>query len=84
MRAAAPDGAAIGAIERAERSLNGSRDPDWNLFTVIVKEITGGDPGVQRGLNKMWADRENWPDGKAKSFRIPPAVTEFIGKAMGR
>ena len=49
-----------------------------------MKEITGGDPGVQRGLNKMWANRENWPDGKAKSFRIPPAVTEFIGKAVGR
>lgn len=151
--------AAIGAIERAERSLNDSRDPDWSLFTLIVKEIemqndadwtkkyysedarakvderrplwspelqakvsrqwsdliadieaavdrredpssaaaqslaarwkdllagfTGGDPGVQRGLNNMWADRENWPEGEAKSFRMPAAVTEFIGKAMG-
>ena len=151
--------AAIGAIERAERSLHGPRDPDWNLFTLVVKEIemqndtdwtkkyyseearakvderrplwspelqgtvsrqwsdliadieaavdrredpssaaaqaltarwkdllagfTGGDPGVQRGLNKMWADRENWPEGEAKSFRMPAAVMEFIAKAMG-
>ena len=47
-----------------------------------MKEITGGDPGVQRGLNKMWADRDNWPDGEAKSFRMPAEVTEFIMKAM--
>jgi DNA-binding transcriptional MerR regulator len=151
--------AAINAIERAERSLDGAREPDWTLFTLVVKEIamqddtdwtkkyysddahakveerkprwspelqekvsrqwseliadvetavrlgenpsgamaqslaarwkellagfTGGDPGVQRGLNKMWADRDNWPDGAAKSFRMPAEVTEFIVKAMG-
>lgn len=151
--------AAIGAIEKAERSLNGSGDPDWNLFTLVVKEIevqnvadwtkkyysdearakveerkplwspelqakvsqqwteliadveaavkrredpssaaaqslavrwkellagfTGGEPGIQRGLNKMWADRDRWPEGPAKSFRMPAEVTEFIAKAMG-
>jgi hypothetical protein len=30
----------------------------------------------------MCADRDNWPEGPAKSFHIPAAVTEFIGKAM--
>jgi DNA-binding transcriptional MerR regulator len=151
--------AAINAIERAERSLDGAREPDWSLFTLVVKEIAmqdeadwtkkyysddarakvadrkplwspelqakvsrqwselvadveaavgrgedpsgataqslaarwkellagfiGGDPGVQRGLNKMWADRDNWPDGAAKSFRMPAEVTELIMKAIG-
>jgi DNA-binding transcriptional MerR regulator len=151
---------AIIAIERAERSLDGTQEPDWTLFTLVVKEIemqddadwtkkyysegarakvderrplwspelqervsrqwteliadveaalarkedprgasgqalaarwqdllagfTGGDPQVQQGLNKMWADKANWPEGEAKSFRMPAAVTDFISQAMGR
>ena len=151
--------AAINAIERAERSLDGAREPDWTLFTLVVKEIamqndtdwtkkyysddarakveerkplwspelqarvsqqwselvadveaavrrredpsgataqslaarwkellagfTGGDLGIQRGLNKMWADRDNWPDGDAKSFHMPAEVTEFIMILVG-
>jgi MerR family transcriptional regulator, thiopeptide resistance regulator len=151
--------AAIVAVERAERSLDGN-EPDWKLFTLVVKEIemhddndwtkkyysesakdkvnarralwtpelqeratrdwtqliadvqaavarnenpasdagqllaarwrellagfTGGDPEIQQGLNRMWADRDNWPAGKAKSFQIPSEVTDFIHRAQGR
>ena len=150
--------AAIAAIERAERSLDGTNEPDWKLFTMVVKEIemhndndwtkkyysetakmriearralwtpelqeratrdwtqliadvsaaaargedpsgdagqrlaarwrellagfTGGDPEIQQGLDRMWADRSNWPEGKAKNFQIPTEVTEFIGRAL--
>jgi len=49
----------------------------------LLAGFTGDDPGVRRGLNKMWADRENWLEDEAKNFRMPAAVTEFIGKAMG-
>ena len=152
--------AAIAAIARAERSLRPDREPDWNAFTTIVREIemqnntewgkkyyspeaqakldelkkqrpwspelqeqvtkdwtalladveaalakghdpasanaqalaarwralvagfTGGDPEVQKGLNKMWADKANWPEGDAKRFHIKPEIQEFIVKAM--
>jgi DNA-binding transcriptional MerR regulator len=150
--------AAIGAIERAERSLDGANEPDWKLFTLVVKEIemnnendwtkkyysesaktkidarrvlwtpelqerttrdwtqliadiknaaargedpksdagqllasrwrellagfTGGDPDIQEGLNRMWSDKENWPEGKAKGFHIPAEVTDFIRHAQ--
>jgi len=151
--------AAIAAVERAERSLVGTNEPDWKLFTLVVKEIemhnendwtrkyysesakekvdarrvlwtpelqeratrdwtqliadvaaaagrgddpksdagqllaarwrellagfTGGDPEIQHGLNKMWADKANWPEGNAKSFHIPTEVIEFVTRAQG-
>lgn len=150
--------AAIVAVERAERSLGGTNEPDWKLFTLVVKEIemqndndwtkkyysesakakvdarrvlwtpelqeratrdwtqliadvsaaaargedpksdagqllaarwrellagfTGGDPEIQQGLNKMWADKASWPEGNAKSFHIAAEVTEFIRRAQ--
>jgi DNA-binding transcriptional MerR regulator len=147
---------AIDAIGQAERSLQTGRDPDWSLFTTIVKEIemqnstdwskkyysedakakveerkalwnpelqaqvtqqwnelladvsaaldqdpagpagqalaarwrtlvegfTGGDTEIQKGLNKMWADKENWPTQEQQRFHIDPRVQEFIVKAM--
>jgi MerR family transcriptional regulator, thiopeptide resistance regulator len=150
--------AAIVAVELAERSLGGTNEPDWKLFTLVVKEIemhndndwtkkyysegakekidarrvlwtpelqeratrdwtqlvadvaaaaargedpksdagqllaarwrellkgfTGGDPEIQQGLNKMWADKANWPDAKATAFHIPSEVTNFIVRAQ--
>jgi len=50
----------------------------------LLAGFTGGDPAVQQGLNKMWADRANWPEGEAKSFRMPAAVTDFIQAALTR
>jgi len=147
---------AIHAIGRAERSVEGDRDPDWDLFKTIVREIemqnstdwsakyytenakakieerkalwnpelqaqvtqqwtalvadvtaalgedpagpaaqalaarwralvagfTGGDPDVQKGLNKMWADKANWPADERHRFSLDPRVQEFIVKAM--
>jgi DNA-binding transcriptional MerR regulator len=148
--------AAVRAIGRAERSLHAGGEPDWELFTQIVKEIemqndtewgrkyyspeaqvkiderkklwnpelqarvtrdwqellrdvgaalgedpagptaqalaarwrtlveefSGGDPEVQKGLNRMWADKANWPAGDAQRFQIDPAAQAFIVKAM--
>lgn len=152
--------AAIGAIERAERSLRPGNhaEPDWDLFVQIVREIemqnetawskkyyspeaqaaieerrklwnpelqvrvtkdwntlladvkaavdageptigpraqalaarwrklvegfTGGDPEIQKGLNKMWSDQQNWPGELRGQFTIDPTVQEFIVAAM--
>ncbi len=147
---------AIDAIKQAEQSLLTSREPDWTLFTHIVREIemqnntewskkyyspeaqakveerkhrwspelqervtkawntlladieaalgedptsptaqalaarwrtlvegfTGGDQEIQKGLNKMWADKENWPTQERERFTIKPEIQEFIVKAM--
>ena len=149
--------AAIDAIARAEQSLRGRAEPDWELFTRIIREIemqdhmdwtkkyyspeakakiaergktwtpelqaditrkwtelfadvdaalgedpsgpkaqalaarwkallagfTGGDPEIQKGLNKMWADKANWPkDTEAARFQIKPEIQAFIEKAL--
>jgi DNA-binding transcriptional MerR regulator len=148
--------AAIHAIRQAEQSLHSRREPDWELFKRIIREVemqndtdwgkkyyspeartkieerkaswspelqdrvthewnslladveaalaepvtspraqalagrwrtlvegfTGGDPEVQKGLNKMWADKANWPAGPAKQFTIKPEIQAFITAAM--
>src|SRR5215471_16918181 len=50
----------------------------------LLAGFTGGDPEIQQGLNKMWADKANWPEGEAKSFRIPSEVTDFIERALSK
>jgi len=148
--------AAIDAIKQAERSVSTSREPDWTLFTRIVREIemqnntewskkyyspeaqakvearkhlwspelqervtkqwnelltdveaalgedpaspkaqalaarwrtllegfTGSDPEIQKSLNRMWADKENWPTQERERFTIKPEIQDFIIKAM--
>src|SRR3954466_3085472 len=51
--------AAINAIERAERSLDGAREPDWSLFTLVVKEIAMQD-------DADWAKKYYSDDASAK------------------
>jgi DNA-binding transcriptional MerR regulator len=48
----------------------------------LLEGFTGGDPEIQKGLNKMWADQANWPAGARQSYSIKPAVQEFIVRAM--
>jgi len=51
----------------------------WNN---LVGEFTGGDPEIQKGLNAMYADQANWPEGPKQNWRIRPEIQEFIEKAM--
>src|SRR5215472_1955427 len=37
-------------------------------WTELVRGFTGGDPEIQKGLNKMYADRKNWPASVPKYF----------------
>ena len=48
----------------------------------LLEGFTAGDPEIQKGLNKMWADQDNWKDPQARSFKIKPEVQDFIMKAM--
>lgn len=51
-------------------------------WRALVAEFTGGDAGIQRGLNKMYADQQNWPEQPRQKWSIKPEVQEFITKAM--
>ena len=46
----------------------------------LVGQFTQGDPGITKGLNKLWNDRTHWP----KDFKRPysDAADAFIKKAM--
>lgn len=48
----------------------------------LVNEFTGGDPEIQKGLNRMYADQLNWPEPQRSQFQIKPEIQEFITKAM--
>jgi DNA-binding transcriptional MerR regulator len=48
----------------------------------LVGEFTGGDPKIQKGLNAMWADQGNWPEGPRMSYGVKPEIMQFIVKAM--
>jgi DNA-binding transcriptional MerR regulator len=46
----------------------------------LVGEFTGGDPGIQKGLNKMYADEKNWQTEWKKPFS--DEVQAWITEAM--
>ena len=48
----------------------------------LLAGFTGGDPEIQKGLNKMWTDKPNWPDSQKQAYAINPNVQAFIIKAM--
>ena len=48
----------------------------------LLAGFTGGDPEVQKGLNKMWADKANWPAKQREAYHIKPEIQAFITKAM--
>ena len=48
----------------------------------LLEGFTGGDPEIQKGLNKMWADQQNWPGDLRGQFAIDPNVQAFIAAAM--
>ena len=47
----------------------------------LVGQFTGGDPAIQQGLNKMYADQPNWPAQRQQQFGVKPQIQEFIMKA---
>jgi DNA-binding transcriptional MerR regulator len=49
-------------------------------WSELVRGFTGGDSGVQQGLNKLYADQGNWPSSFQKPFS--DEVWQYIKKAM--
>jgi len=45
----------------------------------LIRGFTGGDPQIQQGLNKLYADQQNWPQNFQKPFS--DEVCEYIAKA---
>jgi MerR family transcriptional regulator, thiopeptide resistance regulator len=60
--------AGTGARELAER------------WAGMTRGFTGGDPEIQKGLNKLYADQANWPATLQKPFSDD--VWNFIRQAM--
>ena len=49
-------------------------------WAELIKGFTGGNPEIQKGLNRMYSDQENWPASMPKPFS--DEVQEFIAKAI--
>jgi len=48
----------------------------------LVNQFTGGDPEIQKGLNAMWADRQNWPKNDSPDKFNRPELQEYMRKAL--
>ena len=69
--------AAINAIERAERSLYGAREPDWTLFTLVVKEIAMQD-------DSDWTKKYYSDDAHAKVEERKPRWSPELQEKVSR
>jgi MerR family transcriptional regulator, thiopeptide resistance regulator len=49
-------------------------------WSELLHGFTGGDAGIQQGLNKLYADQGNWPASFTKPFS--DEVWQYIRKAM--
>jgi hypothetical protein len=49
-------------------------------WAELVRGFTGGDAELQKGVNKVWADRANWPTAAPSYFT--DEVLAFMMKAM--
>jgi DNA-binding transcriptional MerR regulator len=49
-------------------------------WSELVRGFTGGDTGIQQGLNKLYADKGNWPSTFTKPFS--DETWQYIKKAM--
>jgi transketolase len=72
-------GAAVDANEAPASARGQALAARWRK---LVEGFTGGDPEIQKGLNKMWADQQNWPADMRGRIQIDPRIQEFIVAAM--
>jgi DNA-binding transcriptional MerR regulator len=47
----------------------------------LLRQFTGGDPEMEKNLQKLYADRSNWPENFKKPFS--DAVDKFLCQAAG-
>jgi len=68
---------AISSNEDPARATAGKLAERWS---TLVRGFTGGDPEVQKGLNKLYSDQGNWPSTFQKPFS--DEVWAYVKKAM--
>src|SRR5258707_2883492 len=75
-------------IKEVETAVAASEDPASDhsralaaRWTELLKGFTGGDPEIQAGLNKMYANRANLPSSMPRPFS--DETQAFIVEAMG-
>ena len=51
-------------------------------WKTLVGQFTGGNPEVQRGLDAMYNDQENWPEERRQQHTVKPEIMNFIRKAL--
>jgi len=49
-------------------------------WSELIARFTGGDPGIEQNLSKLYADKANWPSTFKKPYS--DEVGTFIHKAM--
>lgn len=76
--------ALIGEVDAAAKS---GEDPSSEKsqalaarWSKLIEGFTGGNAEIQKGLNQMYADRDNWPASMPKPFG--EEVQQFIAAAM--
>ena len=74
-------------IKEVEQAVAAGEDPASDKaqalavsWAKLLKGFTGGNPEIQSGLNKMYADRGNWPASMPKPFS--DEAQAFIVEAM--
>jgi DNA-binding transcriptional MerR regulator len=74
-------------IKEVEAAVAAKEDPTGRKaqslaarWSELIKGFTGGNGEIQKGLNRMYADRNNWPASMPKPFG--DEVQAFISKAM--
>jgi DNA-binding transcriptional MerR regulator len=48
----------------------------------LLEGFTGGDPEIQKGLNRMWADHADWPAKPREAYAVKPEIQAFIVEAL--
>jgi MerR family transcriptional regulator, thiopeptide resistance regulator len=74
-------------VKEVEAAMTAGETPDGAKaqalaarWTELVRGFTGGDAEIQKGVNKVWADRSNWPTAVPSYFT--DEVLAFMMKAM--
>ena len=74
-------------IKEVESAVAGGEDPASaksqalaGRWVSLIRGFTGGNPAIQEGLNKMYADKANWPASFPKPYGDD--VEAFIRQAM--
>jgi DNA-binding transcriptional MerR regulator len=74
-------------IEEIEGMIRDKKDPGSSQAKALVKRMdaligafTLGDPDVEEGLNKLYADRANWPKDPGPVANFKAEVWDYVGR----